>query len=73
MLLTANADDEFYVVHIKGTPVAKISLAAQDKPEEIKDYFGTEAYAMDVVDAMLKYGAKKTLSQVKAKFYANEI
>jgi hypothetical protein len=63
----------FYNVIVKGMPVARINLIDQPNHAKIADYFPTENYAMDLVDAMLKFGVEKTLRKVNAKFYANEI
>jgi len=73
MLLHAESEKSpYYNVLIKGHPIAKVALLDQKKPDEYRSVFVKQEYAMNLVDAMLRFGVDKTLTNVNAKFYANE-
>jgi len=54
-------------------PVAKISASKQEKPHELKNYFSTEKFPMNIVDAMIKCGVKEVLTGVNAEIFVNEL
>jgi hypothetical protein len=61
----------FWNVSVKGTPVARISLKAQISPDEIRNVFISDDYAMDLIEHCATSGLVDTLKKVNAFFYAN--
>jgi len=66
-------EDPFWNVNVDGIPTARISLSAQDAPEEIEAIFVSPKFGESLQRAFAQVGLKEVLLSVKAKFYANEV
>ena len=60
-------------IDISGRPVARVELACQPKPEEVRSTFLSALYAENIAQAMAKVGVVEVLQAIKAKPYAAKI
>jgi hypothetical protein len=60
-------------IDINGRPVARVELACQPKPEEVRSTFLSALYAENIAQAMAKVGVVEVLEAIKAKPYAAKI
>jgi hypothetical protein len=63
----------YWNVDVKGSPIARVYLKDQPKPDEIRDVFCSADYHRGVAGAIEKVGLKPVLKQLKAHLWANEI
>jgi len=63
----------FWNVIVAGVPAARIALADQDAPEDVKELFLSEQYPKYVKEACAKFGVEETLKSVNAKMYAYDV
>lgn len=64
-------ENPFWNVTAFGTPVAKIELGKQVSPEEIRNVFCSDDYALDLIEHCATSGLVDTLKKVNADFWAN--
>jgi hypothetical protein len=60
-------------IDIKGRPVARVELADQPKPEEVRSTFLSAPYAENIAQAMAKVGVVEVLEAINAKPYAAKV
>jgi hypothetical protein len=60
-------------IDINGRPVARVELATQPKPEEVRSTFLSALYAENIAQAMAKVGVVEVLQAIGAKPYAAKI
>lgn len=72
-LYNADQDNPHWNIDINGRPVARVELAAQPKPEEVRSTFLSGPYAENIAQAMAKVGVVDVLSAINAKPYAAKI
>jgi hypothetical protein len=63
----------YWNIDIKGTPVARVLLSDQPKPDEIRAVFCSADYYKGVSGAIAKVGLKPVLKQIKARVWANRV
>jgi len=63
----------FWNVIVAGVPAARVALADQDSPEDVKDIFVSEKYPTHVKEAAAKFGVEETLKSINAKLYAYDV
>ena len=66
-------DNPHWNIDIKGQPVARVELADQPKPEEVRSTFLGGLYAENIAQAMEKVGVGEVLQAINAKPYAAKI
>lgn len=69
----APGDSPFWNVDVAGTPVARVYLKDQPKPDEIRKVFCSSDYYRGVSGAISKVGLAPVLKQIKAHLWANEV
>ena len=72
-LYNADQENPHWNIDINGRPVARVELAAQPKPEEVRSTFLSGPYAENIAQAMAKVGVVDVLSAINAKPYAAKI
>ena len=72
-LYNADQDNPHWNIDIQGRPVARVELASQPKPEEVRSTFLSGPYAENIAQAMAKVGVVDVLSAINAKPYAAKI
>ena len=72
-LYNADQDNPHWNIDINGRPVARVELASQPKPEEVRSTFLSGPYAENIAQAMAKVGVVDVLSAINAKPYAAKI
>jgi hypothetical protein len=72
-LYNADQENPHWNIDISGRPVARVELAAQPKPEEVRSTFLSGPYAENIAQAMAKVGVVDVLSAINAKPYAAKI
>lgn len=72
-LYAETSANPFWNVEIKGQPIARITLADQEQPDEDRIVFCSKEYPETLARAMEKVGAKIILDTMKAKFFANKV
>lgn len=65
--------DPYWNIDVGGTPIARVCLKDQPKPEEIRKVFCSADYYRGVSGAIAKVGLKPVLKQIKARLWANEV
>lgn len=73
VLFDEATQNPFWVLHLRGSPAAKIALADQPRAEEIRPFFTTEEYAGGLRQALIQFGPREVLAQVNARIYASAI
>jgi len=63
----------YWNIDIKGSPVARVNLKDQPKPDEIREVFCSADYFKGVSDAISRVGLKPVLVQIKAHAWANKV
>ena len=72
-LYNADQENPHWNIDIDGRPVARVELASQPKPEEVRSTFLSGPYAENIAQAMAKVGVVDVLSAINAKPYAAKI
>ena len=72
-LYQGDSPNPFWNLTVDAEPVARIYLADQDKAEDIRASFTSDAYAENLGSAIQQVGLKKLLKIVKAKLWAHKI
>jgi hypothetical protein len=72
-LYNADQENPHWNIDINGRPVARVELASQPKPEEVRSTFLSGPYAENIAQAMAKVGVVDVLSAINAKPYAAKI
>ena len=72
-LYNADQDNPHWNIDIQGRPVARVELASQPKPEEVRSTFLSGPYAENIAQAISKVGVVEVLSAINAKPYAAKI
>jgi len=72
-LYNADQDNPHWNIDIAGRPVARVELASQPKPEEVRSTFLSGPYAENIAQAIAKVGVAEVLSAINAKPYAAKI
>jgi hypothetical protein len=72
-LYGAEQENPHWNIDIQGRPVARVELADQPKPEEVRATFLSGPYAENIAQAMEKVGVSEVLQAINAKPYAARI
>lgn len=65
----ADTQNPHWNVFANGTPLARIELQAQDRPMEIRDFFGTEDYRKATLGAIRSLGVRAAMKTQRATYY----
>lgn len=65
--------EPYWNVDIGGTPMARVYLSDQPKPDEIREVFCSEDYVKGVSQAIEKVGIKPVFQQINAKLWVNKV
>jgi transcription elongation factor Elf1 len=72
-LFDKESKNPYWNIDVKGTPVARVYLSDQPKPDETIAVFITDQYRDGVTQAIPRVGLDPVLKQINAKLWANKI
>jgi hypothetical protein len=70
ILFNETSENPFWNITVAGIPAARVCLASQDNPEDIKEVFCSEGYAKELMGHCGKVGFMSAMKQVRAQFWA---